>query len=211
MKKVSLFLRVSTLVQTTDNQKKELIELCKRRDFQIVEIYQETISGTKKNEDRKEFSRLLNDMKKRKFEKLVVWSVDRLGRDMKELIKTLSLLDDYKISLYSYQQNLDTDDTMGRMFFYFVSIFSEFENNIRRERQKVGIERVRNLGLKYGGNNFVTEEKKQKLISLFENGQSYRKIKKQIGDISLGSISSIIKEKKIIKELMNDDLHEVVC
>ena len=169
MKKVSLFLRVSTLFQTTDNQKKELIELCKRRDFQIVEIYQETISGTKKNEDRKEFSRLLNDMKKRKFEKLVVWSVDRLGRDMKELIKTLSLLDDYKISLYSYQQNLDTDDTMGRMFFYFVSIFSEFENNIRRERQKVGIERVRNLGLKYAGNNFVTEEKKQKVISLFEN------------------------------------------
>ena len=211
MKKVSLFLRVSTSDQTTDNQKKELIELCKRRNFQIVEIYQEIISGTKKNEDRKEFSRLLNDMKKRKFEKLVVWSVDRLGRDMKELIKTLSLLDDYKISLYSYQQNLDTDDTMGRMFFYFVSIFSEFENNIRRERQKVGIERVRNLGLKYGGNNFVTEEKKQKVISLFENGQSYRKIKKQIGDISLGSISSIIKEKKIIKELMNDDLHEVVC
>ena len=120
MKKVSLFLRVSTSDQTTDNQKKELIELCKRRDFQIVEIYQETISGTKKNEDRKEFSRLLNDMKKRKFEKLVVWSVDRLGRDMKELIKTLSLLDDYKISLYSYQQNLDTDDSMGRMFFYFV-------------------------------------------------------------------------------------------
>ena len=66
----------------------------------------------------------LNDMKKRKWEKLIVWSVDRLGRDMKELIKTLSLLDDYKVSLYSYQQNLDTDDSMGRMFFYFVSIFS---------------------------------------------------------------------------------------
>ena len=129
MKKVSLLLRVSTSDQTTDNQEKELIELCKRREFQVVEIYKETVSGTKKNEERKEFSRMLNDMKKRKWEKLVVWSVDRLGRNMKELIKTLSLLDDYKISLYSYQQNLDTDDSMGRMFFYFVSIFSEFENN----------------------------------------------------------------------------------
>ena len=188
-----------------------MVELCKRRDFQIVEIYQETISGTKKNEDRKEFSRLLNDMKKRKFEKLVVWSVDRLGRDMKELIKTLSLLDDYKISLYSYQQNLDTDDSMGRMFFYFVSIFSEFENNIRKERQKVGIERVKNLGLKYGGNNFVTPEKKQEVISLFEKGLSYRNIKKQIGDISLGSIFTIIKEKKIMNDMMNDNFHEVIC
>ncbi len=197
MKKVSLLLRVSTTGQTTDNQEKELIELCKRRDFQIVDIYKETVSGTKKNEDRKEFSRMLNDMKKRKWEKLVVWSVDRLGRDMKELIKTLSLLDDYNISLYSYQQNLDTDDSMGRMFFYFVSIFSEFETNIRKERQKVGIERIRQLGKKYGGNDFISDEVKKKIVELKKNGLSYRKIKEKIDGISLGSISNIIKEQSL--------------
>ncbi len=197
MKKVSLLLRVSTSGQTTDNQEKELIELCKRREFQIVDIYKETVSGTKKNEDRKEFSRMLNDMKKRKWEKLVVWSVDRLGRDMKELIKTLTLLDDYKISLYSYQQNLDTDDSMGRMFFYFVSIFSEFETNLRKERQKVGIERIKQLGLKYGGNDFISDEIKQKIIDLKKNGLSYRKIKEKIEGVSLGSISNIIKENSL--------------
>ena len=197
MKKVSLLLRVSTSGQTTDNQEKELIELCKRREFQIVDIYKETVSGTKKNEDRKEFSRMLNDMKKRKWEKLVVWSVDRLGRDMKELIKTLSLLDDYKISLYSYQQNLDTDDSMGRMFFYFVSIFSEFETNIRKERQKVGIERIKQLGMKYGGNDFISDEIKKKIIDLKKNGLSYRKIKEKIDGVSLGSISNIVKENSL--------------
>ena len=194
MKKVSLLLRVSTSGQTTDNQRKELTDLCKRRDFQIVDIYEEVVSGTTKNEDRKEFSRMLNDMKKRKWEKLIVWSVDRLGRDMKELIKTLSLLDDYKVSLYSYQQNLDTDDTMGRMFFYFVSIFSEFETNIRKERQKVGIERVKQLGKRYGGNNFVTDDIKSQVIELKKSGLSYRKIKEKIGSISLGSISYVINE-----------------
>jgi len=194
MKKVSLLLRVSTSGQTTDNQRKELTDLCKRRDFQIVDIYEEVVSGTTKNEDRKEFSRMLNDMKKRKWEKLIVWSVDRLGRDMKELIKTLSLLDDYKVSLYSYQQNLDTDDSMGRMFFYFVSIFSEFETNIRKERQKVGIERVKQLGKKYGGNNFVTDDIKSQVIELKKSGLSYRKIKEKIGSISLGSISHVINE-----------------
>ena len=190
-------MRVSTTGQTTDNQEKELLELCKRRDFKIVDIYKETVSGTKKNEDRKEFSRMLNDMKKRKWEKLVVWSVDRLGRDMKELIKTLSLLDDYNISLYSYQQNLDTDDSMGRMFFYFVSIFSEFETNIRKERQKVGIERIKQLGKKYGGNDFISDEVKQKVIDLKKNGLSYRKIKDKIDGVSLGSISNIIKEHEV--------------
>ena len=197
MKKVSLLLRVSTTGKTTDNQEKELLELCKRREFKIVDIYKETVSGTKKNEDRKEFSRMLNDMKKRKWEKLVVWSVDRLGRDMKELIKTLSLLDDYNISLYSYQQNLDTDDSMGRMFFYFVSIFSEFETNIRKERQKVGIERIKQLGKKYGGNDFISDEVKQKVIDLKKNGLSYRKIKDKIDGVSLGSISNIIKEHEV--------------
>lgn len=196
MKKVSLLLRVSTTGQTTDNQEKELLELCKRREFEVVEIYKETISGTKKNEDRKEFSRMLNDMKKRKWEKLVVWSVDRLGRDMKELIKTLSLLDDYKISLYSYQQNLDTDDSMGRMFFYFVSIFSEFETNLRKERQKVGIERVRNLNQKYGGHDFISDEVKNKIIQLKKEGLSYRKIKQQI-PISLSSISTIVNQMEL--------------
>ena len=190
-------MRVSTTGQTTDNQEKELLELCKRREFKIVDIYKETVSGTKKNEDRKEFSRMLNDMKKRKWEKLVVWSVDRLGRDMKELIKTLSLLDDYNISLYSYQQNLDTDDSMGRMFFYFVSIFSEFETNIRKERQKVGIERIKQLGKKYGGNDFISDEVKQKVIDLKKNGLSYRKIKDKIDGVSLGSISNIIKEHEV--------------
>ena len=197
MKKVSLLLRVSTTGQTTDNQEKELLELCKRREFKIVDIYKETVSGTKKNEDRKEFSRMLNDMKKRKWEKLVVWSVDRLGRDMKELIKTLSLLDDYNISLYSYQQNLDTDDSMVRMFFYFVSIFSEFETNIRKERQKVGIERIKQLGKKYGGNDFISDEVKEKVIDLKKNGLSYRKIKDKIDGVSLGSISNIIKEHEV--------------
>ena len=190
-------MRVSTTGQTTDNQEKELLELCKRREFKIVDIYKETVSGTKKNEDRKEFSRMLNDMKKRKWEKLVVWSVDRLGRDMKELIKTLSLLDDYNISLYSYQQNLDTDDSMGRMFFYFVSIFSEFETNIRKERQKVGIERIKQLGKKYGGNDFISDEVKEKVIDLKKNGLSYRKIKDKIDGVSLGSISNIIKEHEV--------------
>ena len=140
---------------------------------------------------------MLNDMKKRKWEKVGVWSVDRLGRDMKELIKTLSLLDDYNISLYSYQQNLDTDDSMGRMFFYFVSIFSEFETNIRKERQKVGIERIKQLGKKYGGNEFISDEVKQKVIDLKKNGLSYRKIKDKIDGVSLGSISNIIKEHEV--------------
>ena len=190
--KVALFLRVSTSSQTTDNQEKELRELCERREFEIVEVYKETVSGTKKNEDRAEFSRMIKDMRMRKFKKVVVYSIDRLGRNMKELVKTLSLLDDYNISLFSHQQNLDTDDSMSKMFFYFVSIFSEFENNIRKDRQALGIERLRRENKKYGGNDFISDDIKNKVIDLRTKGLSLRKIQKQV-NVSLGSVSNILR------------------
>ena len=196
MTDVCLFLRVSTLSQTTDNQEFELIELCKRRGWNIIEIYKETVSGTKKNEDRKELSRMLNDMKKRYFTKIVCYDLSRISRNMGELVKTLSLLDDYKISLFSWKQNLDTDDGgLGKMFFYFVGIFNEIESSLRKERQLSAINRLRTIeGFKYGGNQLISNETKQKVIELKEQGFSYRKIKEQVANISLASISRVIKE-----------------
>jgi len=187
-------LRVSSSSQTTDNQEVELLQLCERRGFNIVQTYKETISGTKKNEDRKELSRMLEDMKKRKWTKIVIYDLTRLGRSVSEVVKTLSLLDEYKISLFSWKQNLDTDDGgMSKMFFYFVSIFSEMENSLRKSRQMVGIERVKKLGKKYGGNDFINDEQKSKIIDLREEGLSYRKIKEQV-NVSLNSIGRVLKE-----------------
>jgi|TARA_B100000959_G_C14856297_1_gene572303 DNA invertase Pin-like site-specific DNA recombinase len=194
MTNVCLYLRVSSAGQTTDNQEIELVELCKRRNFNIVEVYKETISGTKKNEDRKELTRMLGEMKQRRWTKIVIYDLTRLGRSVSEVVKTLSMLDDYNISLFSMRQNLDTDDGgMSKLFFYFVSIFSEMESELRKSRQKIGIERVRKLGKKYGGNDFISDEIKSKVFQLNEEGLSYRKIKQQIPNVSIGSISNIVR------------------
>tara|TARA_B100001964_G_scaffold180160_1_gene198977 strand:- start:71 stop:664 length:594 start_codon:yes stop_codon:yes gene_type:complete len=194
MTNVCLYLRVSSAGQTTDNQEIELVELCKRRNFNIVEVYKETISGTKKNEDRKELTRMLGEMKQRRWTKIVIYDLTRLGRSVSEVVKTLSMLDDYNISLFSMRQNLDTDDGgMSKLFFYFVSIFSEMESELRKSRQKIGIERVRKLGKKYGGNDFLSDEIKSKVFQLNEEGLSYRKIKQQIPNVSIGSISNIVR------------------
>ena len=194
MVKVCLYLRVSSSGQTTDNQETELRELCDRRNFSVVDIYKETISGTKKNEDRKELTRMLEDMKQRRWTKIVIYDLTRLGRSVSEVVKTLSLLDENNISLFSQRQNLDTDDGgMSKLFFYFVSIFSEMENDLRKSRQKLGIERVKRLGKKYGGHNFISDDKKDKIIQLKNDGLSYRKIKEQVG-VSLSSISLVLNQ-----------------
>ena len=194
MEKVALFLRVSSTGQTTDNQEVELLELCERRGWNIVETYKEVVSGTKKNEDRKELSRMLEDLKKRPFTKVVVYDLSRLGRSVSEVVKTLSIFDDYKISLFSWKQNLDTSDGgMSKMFFYFVSIFSEMEKSIQSNRQMSAINRMRSLGKKYGGKDFVSDEKKQRIVELKKQGLSYRKIKDEL-NIGLGSISRVLNE-----------------
>ncbi|MDB9898349.1 recombinase family protein [Gammaproteobacteria bacterium] len=190
-KKVALYLRVSTKTQHTSNQLTELKEVCDRFDYEIVDIYDETVSGTKNNEDRSEFSRLIKDVKRKRFDMVLVWSLDRLGRQTSELLKFLTIIEDYDVGLYCWKQGINTSDAMGRMFFQFVSVMSEYENSIRKERQLVGIERLKSQGKKYGGNDFISDDVKETVIQLKEEGLSYRKIKEQV-DISLSSISSIV-------------------
>ena len=191
-KKVALYLHVSTKTQHTSNQLTELREVCDRFDYEIVDIYDETVSGTKNNEDRSEFSRLIKDVKRKRFDMVLVWSLDRLGRQTSELLKFLTIIEDYDVGLFCWKQGINTSDAMGRMFFQFVSVMSEYENSIRKERQLVGIERLKSQGKKYGGNDFISDDLKETVIKLKEEGLSYRKIKEQV-DISLSSISSIVR------------------
>ena len=144
-------------------------------------------------------TQMLNDMKKRYFTKIVCYDLSRISRSMEELVKTLSLLDDYKISLFSWKQNLDTDDGgLGKMFFYFVGIFNEIESSLRKERQLTAINRLRTIkGFKYGGNELISNDTKEKVLDLRKQGLSYRKIKEQVSNISLSSIGNIITDAKV--------------
>ena len=123
---------------------------------------------------------------------VVTYSLDRLGRKTSELINFLTLCEDYGINLFCWKQNINTEDSMGKMFFQFISIISSYENEIRKERQLSGINRLRREGKSYGGNKFISDEQKDKVLKLKQDGLSYRKIKDEV-NISLSSISSICR------------------
>ena len=178
--KVAVMVRVSTIQQTTENQLLELYEVCERNDWTVVEEYNETVSGTKGVNDRKELERMLKDASRKKFDKLVIWSVDRLGRSMKHLVSVLSQLKDLDIDIYSYKQGIDTSTTMGSSFFHMVGIFAELENNMRRERQIVGIKRALKDGVKFGRKDVVDEDMEYQIYQLRTSGKSYREIAKKV-------------------------------
>jgi DNA invertase Pin-like site-specific DNA recombinase len=183
--KVAVYVRVSTQQQTTENQLLELYEVCERNDWTIVDEYNETVSGTKGVNNRKELDRMLKDASRKKFQKVVVWSVDRVGRSMKHLVSVLSQLKDLDIDIYSYKQGIDTSTTMGSSFFHMVGIFAELENNMRRERQIVGIKRALKDGVKFGRKDVVDEDKEYQIWQLRTKGKSIRAIAKEVG-ISVG-------------------------
>ena len=179
--KVAMYVRVSTQQQTTENQLLELYEVCERNDWTVVDEYNETVSGTKGVSERSELHRMLQDASRKKFDKVVVWSVDRVGRSMKHLVSVLSQLKDLDVDIYSYKQGIDTSTTMGSSFFHMVGIFSELENNMRRERQIVGIKRALKDGVKFGRRDVVDEEKEYQIYQLRSEGKSIRAIAKEVG------------------------------
>lgn len=193
---VGIFLRVSSISQSTENQRLELYEVCERNDWTIVEEYNETVSGTKGEDERDELKRMLTDASRRKFDKLVVWSVDRLGRNMKHLVTVLSQMKDLDVDIYSYKQGIDTSTTMGSSFFYMVGIFAELENNMRSERQKIGIRRALESGAKFGRKSKLSKSVLTQIHSLREQGQSMRQISKEL-DISVATVHKGCSEKVV--------------
>lgn len=193
---VAIFVRVSSLQQTTENQRLELYEVCERNDWTIVEEYNETVSGTKGEDERDELKRMLTDASRKRFQKLVVWSVDRLGRNMRHLVTVLSQMKDLDIDIYSYKQGIDTSTTMGSSFFYMVGIFAELENNMRSERQKIGIRRALESGAKFGRKSKLSKSVLNKIHSFREQGLSMRQISKEL-DLSVATVHKGCSEKVV--------------
>jgi DNA invertase Pin-like site-specific DNA recombinase len=148
--RIAIYSRVSTLQQSDDAQFEELIGLCKRSKWTVVRTYREKVSGTKAAADRPELKKLLLEAKQRKFDKVVVWSADRLARSMRHLVTVLGELNDCGVQIFSYKQGIDTSTPMGSMLWQFLGIFAEFEHGIRRERQAIGVAKARERGVKFG-------------------------------------------------------------
>ena len=151
MKRAVLYLRVSTIEQTTANQERELREIAARMGCEIVKVYKDHgISGAKGRDKRPAFDALCRDAAQRQFDMVMAWSVDRLGRSLQDLVGFLSELHALRIDLFLHQQGLDTTTPAGKALFQMMGVFAEFERSIIAERVRSGIKRVRSEGKRWG-------------------------------------------------------------
>jgi DNA invertase Pin-like site-specific DNA recombinase len=150
-KRAAIYLRVSTREQSTAMQRSALEEVAARSGWQIVAIYEDSgISGAKGRDQRPEFDRLLKDATRRRFDVVMVWAIDRLGRSLQHLIACLGDLHAAHIDLYLHQQAIDTTTDTGKLFFQMLGAFAEFERSLIRSRVQAGIDRAKATGKRLG-------------------------------------------------------------
>jgi DNA invertase Pin-like site-specific DNA recombinase len=190
--KVALYLRVSTAgargrrEQTTENQRLELEAAAHRLGHEIVEVYEDAgISGAKGRDRRPAFDRLHKDATRRKFDLVMAWSVDRLGRSLPHLVHFLDHIHASGVGLYLHQQGLDTTTPSGRAMFQMMGVFAEFERAMIRERTIAGLERARIKGTKSGkaiGRPQIKPGVRTAIREAYARGDGgYRTIAKQFG------------------------------
>ena len=100
--------------------------------------------------ERSRYSARLRDAAKRKFDVVMAWSVDRLGRSLQDLVGFLSELHALRIDLFLHQQGLDTTTPAGKAMFQMLGVFAEFERAIIQERVRAGLARAKSEGKRLG-------------------------------------------------------------
>jgi len=184
MKRAVLYLRVSTLDQTTANQERELREVSTRMGCEIVKVYKDHgISGAKGRDKRPAFNALIRDAAQRKFDMVMAWSVDRLGRSLQDLVSFLSELHALHIDLFLHQQGLDTTTPAGKAMFQMMGVFAEFERSMIQERVRAGLRRAKDEGKRLGRPRIPAELEARILAALKvpDRTEGVRKIAARFG------------------------------
>jgi DNA invertase Pin-like site-specific DNA recombinase len=192
MKKVGIYARVSTDKQTCENQLIELRAVAERCGYTIVQEFVDSgISGAKGRADRPALDAMMKASNQRKFDMILVWSIDRLGRSLQNLVELLNDLQSMRVDLMFLQQGMDTSTSSGRMMFSIFGALAEFERNLIRERVVAGQNRAKARGVKMGRPSKMNDGLRSAIQLLRENGMGIKQIAKEVG-VGIGTVYSAI-------------------
>ena len=146
--RAALYGRVSTFDQQPENQLAELRCYASARDWGTAEYVDTGVSGAK--ERRPALDRLLADARRRRFDVLVVWRLDRLGRNLRHLVTLLDELQAFGVAFVSLGEGIDCTSPSGRLQLHILAALAEFERARIGERVRAGLARVRAAGGRLG-------------------------------------------------------------
>src|SRR6266568_3951265 len=144
----AIYARVSTLDQEPENQLAELRRYVAARGWTAAEHVDRGVSGAK--DKRPALDRLLMDARRRRFDVVVVWRLDRLGRNLRHLITLLEELQALGIAFVSLNEGIDATTPAGKLQMHILGAIAEFERERIRERVLAGLQRAKAQGTQLG-------------------------------------------------------------
>jgi DNA invertase Pin-like site-specific DNA recombinase len=197
-----LYVRVSSIEQKTDRQR------VNENEFDLV--IEDKCSGSISFFDReggKEIKKLIDEGIK---VKLSVWQIDRLGRDLRDIINTIHYFNEKQLSICFVSQGLTTLDPQGKenpiskMMISILGIVGEMERTQIKERQREGI-RIAKLKGSYNGRkkgskettlSFLSKDKNKKAVEYLKKGFKVGEVSK-LTDLHINTVSKIKKVYKL--------------
>ena len=207
MKQVIIFIRKSTLIQEYSHQENLLIDVCKKNNYEIIDIIRETISGTKKNEDREGIQQLKNLVLQKKPQVVVCWEISRISRTSLGFHQLLSFLTENNVSLYIQNLNLHTLDDSGKenhitgLILSLMAEIAKMETHTLKTRVKVALQNLKDKGVVLGRPKNTVDSKEKtikkypEVIKYLEKGLSIREVSRMTNV----SVNTTLKVSQLIR------------
>jgi DNA invertase Pin-like site-specific DNA recombinase len=144
----AVYARVSTCEQEPENQLAELRRYAADRGWTLAEYVDKGVSGSK--DSRPALDRLVKDAKRRRFDVLLCWRLDRLGRNLRHLVVLLDELRTVGVDFVSLNEGIDATTPAGKLQLHILAALAEFERERIRERVHAGLARARREGKRLG-------------------------------------------------------------
>jgi DNA invertase Pin-like site-specific DNA recombinase len=146
--KAAIYARVSTFDQEPENQLVELRRYVTARGWTGEEFVERGVSGSR--DRRPVLDVLVQAARRRQFDVLVCWRLDRLGRNLRHLVILLEELQSLGIAFISLGEGIDCTTPAGKLQLHILAALAEFERERIRERVQAGLERARRQGVRLG-------------------------------------------------------------
>jgi DNA invertase Pin-like site-specific DNA recombinase len=172
--RVAVYIRVSTVGQNADGQRREIQAWLDAHGLKDVEFFTDKKTGD--NLDRPAFKRLQAAIFAGQVQTVVVWKLDRLSRSLRDGINTLADWCERGIRVVSVTQQLDFSGAMGKMLAAVFLGIAEMEQETRRERQAIGIRNAQASGVYLGRKPGTTKAKPERARQLRAKGNTIEEI-----------------------------------
>lgn len=194
--RAAVYVRVSTDGQTVENQRQALEAVAARRGWTVTAEYaDEGVSGTKGRDKRAALDKMMKDAGRGRFDIVLVWAVDRLGRSTATVAPIMADLAALGVGLYADREGMDATSAHGRAMLQMASVFAELERAMIVDRVHAGLNRARAAGVKLGRKPIDLTVEGNIRKALADGGKGMLKIAAEFG-VGSGTVQRIKKTMK---------------